>query len=330
MRGLPATAGAASNSPSPGATPAVLGAATDPRERPAWAPAPAPGFAEGEFDQWRRLIEARAGLAFTAAREPWLRGVLAERLRALDLGSYEQYYRRMLSGPEGPVEWHRLLDRLAIGETRFFRDPATFAYVQRLLRARVRAQGRAGQGHPLGLWSAGCSTGEEAWSLAMIADEVTQGVHGPGFAVWGTDLSALSIRRARRGCYSEARLDALDPERRRRHVEGEAGGERGRVAARLRARVCFARANLLDPPPSELADLDLIVCQNVLIYFRRWRRRELLAGLAGRLAPGGALLIGPGDVADWVPPGCERARTGDVLAFIRSPGCSAQESDPNG
>lgn len=291
-----------------------------------WSLQRAPAFAAGEFERWRNLIEAHSGLAFSEARETYLRTVLADRIRRLRLPDYESYLRRLdqgLGDRDARVEWHRLIDTLTIQETRFFRDAEAYAFAERHLRDRIR--GRHARKappslarRPLQLWSMGCSTGEEAYSLAILAEELTYGSFEPGFGVWATDISAAAIRRARAGIYPEAVLPQFSRQRRMRCL-GMVGVPEGsvQVVERLRSRVCCARANLLEAPDAGIVDLDLVFCQNVLIYFRKWRRREVLDAVAARLAPGGAIVIGPGDVQDWVPSGCERARDEHVLAFVK-------------
>lgn len=291
-----------------------------------WSLRRAPDFASGEFDRWRNLIEAESGLSFSDARESYLRTVLADRIRRLELPDYEAYFRRLDRGTRDPgarVEWRHLIDELTIQETRFFRDPHSFYFAEKHLRRRVRERldrtiapsvGR----RPLQLWSLGCSTGEEAYSLAILAEELTYGTFEPGFGVWATDISAAAIQRARTGRYPDSALTQFSRQRRMRCL-GMAGVPEGsvQIVERLRSRVCFARASLLDPPDAGITELDLVFCQNVLIYFRKWRRREVLDTVVRRLAPGGAVVIGPGDVQDWVPSGCDRAQDENVLAFVK-------------
>lgn len=280
-----------------------------------WAMKPLPDITAVEFRAWQELLENRSGMVLNEQRRAFLQTILATRLRELGLDSYSGYYQQVTDGPRGAVEWSHLMDRLTVQETRFFRHPASFDHLAGYLRGRLSAleSGRAWQ-----LWSVGCSTGEETYSLAMVAAEVQReaGLEGGGFGVTGTDLSLSAIARAREGCYSPRRVGELPAELQERYLQTQVDG---RLAVResLRERVCFARLNVLDLEHAPQRGMDVIFCQNLLIYFRRWRRREILSRLAERLVPGGLLVIGVGEVADWHHPQLQPVADEQVLAFTR-------------
>ncbi len=109
----------------------------------------------------------------------------------------------------------------------------------------------------------------------------------------------------------------VDPQLREKYFQPSGNEQTLAVAPVLRERICFARLNVLDLSTAPMNDMDLIFCQNMLIYFRRWRKRQIVNRLAERLAPGGILVLGPGEVTDWQHPDLERIHFADTLAFRR-------------
>lgn len=184
-------------------------------------------------------------------------------------------------------DWAALLDAVTVQETRMFRAaPQLEAFRGEVLRGLVRGS----RGRPLRLVSAGCATGEEAWTLAVIAARSGS----PAWRVMGVDLCRTALGDAAAARYHRGPPDAL-----REVPEGDRAlldcSERGFApAATLRPHVSFRRANLLDPLPAHGA-ADAILCRNVLIYLTNAAREIVLKRLVAALRPGGALLLGPTD-----------------------------------
>jgi chemotaxis protein methyltransferase CheR len=222
-------------------------------------------------------LEALVGLAPSAV----LRGRLS---RAAPLAARLAAREPHLDDPD----WAALLDAVTVPETRMFRAAAQLA----ALREQV-LPGLAGAA-PLTLVSAGCATGEEAWTLAILAAGVAQ-----RWRVEGLDLSRPALRQAEQARYHRGPPDAL---REVPQADRDAlllGAEGFEPAARLRPGVSFRRANLLDAP-LPAGGADVILCRNVLIYLTESARARVLEGLVAGLRPGGALLLG---VTDRPPPG---------------------------
>lgn len=277
-----------------------------------WALKPLADMTTEEFSAWSGLIEERTGQVLGERRRAFLQTRLGQRMRELGLEDYRAYLRRVSDGPRGALEWATLLDRLTVQETRFYRHAPSFALLEGYLSRRLREV----DAHPWTLWSVGCATGEEAYSLAISAAEVRRrAARRMDFGVIATDISQGALRQAHEARYDARRLDALDAERRARYLRGDARG--WRVAGELAERVCCARLNVLDLDQAPWTGLDVIFCQNLLIYFRRWRRRDILNRLAERLAPGGLLVIGVGEITDWRHPSLEPVADERVLAFTR-------------
>lgn len=247
-------------------------------------------------------------------RRSFLQANLSCRMREVGAADYASYYQQVTAGPRGAVEWSTLMDRLTVQETHFFRHPPSFSLLTEHLR---QCSEKYDAGQPLSLWSVGCSSGEEAYSLAICAAEAlaNRGAE-PRYGVIGTDISLSALGRSREAIYGKRRLDQVDPMVRARYFQELPGG-RYQISPCLAARVCFARLNVLELADSPMSDMDVIFCQNLLIYFRRWRRREILNRLAERLAPGGMLVIGVGEVVGWQHPDLVPVANSQVLAFTR-------------
>ncbi len=189
-----------------------------------------------------------------------------------------------------------------------------FSEVERFVRDRF-----AGKKPPqnFNVWSVGCSSGEEPYSLAMMLTELFASLQvNPYWGITATDISLPVLAKARKGHYPVRKVDLVDPLLKERYFR-RASDREYEIAAELKARICFARVNVLELHQVPFQDLDLIYCQNMLIYFRRWRKREIVTRLADRLAPGGMMVLGLGEVVDWQHPTVDRVRFDDTLAYMR-------------
>ncbi|MBX9762018.1 MAG: protein-glutamate O-methyltransferase CheR [Pseudomonadaceae bacterium] len=278
-----------------------------------WALQPLADMTATEFRDWQTLLEERTGVVLNERRRAFLQTNLSARMRELGVAEYAAYYRQVTDGPRGAVEWSTLLDRLTVQETRFFRHRPSFDVLEGYLRDRLQQ----GMSQPWELWSVGCASGEEPYSLAISAAEVLRETDKPGFyGVTGTDISLNALSKAREGQYTARGLELLDAELCQRYFVAQGEG-RFKVVPTLADRVCCARLNVLELAKAPMTGMDVIFCQNLLIYFRRWRRREILNHLAERLVPGGLLVVGVGEVAGWQHPELIPVADERVLAFTR-------------
>jgi chemotaxis methyl-accepting protein methylase len=267
----------------------------------------------GHYRLWADRFEQETGVLVDQRREPFIRRQLEQRLLELGFTDPDEYFERVLQSAAGEGERRLLLDRLLIKETRFFRHRESHDFVRHLVRNHA-GQRRGG----LHLWSVGCSTGQEAYSLALDAIDGF-GVAGriPEFAVIGTDLSASALREARAGIYPAQALLDLPKEHAMRFLE-PIGAGRFRFRIEVRSRLAFIVDNLVLRQQGFFSEgADIIFCQNLLIYFRRWRRHDTLNFLASRLRPGGHLILGPGESHDWCPASLTRVDYPGVAAYHR-------------
>ena len=242
------------------------------------------------------LIAARTGLHVRDKDRASLVKTLEARMHGANMASPEIYLQLLMSARGD--EWKILTPRLTNGESYFLRDKGQFSVlrtriVPELLRRRARER-------TLRIWSAGCSTGEEAYSLAMLCDEIVPQGEGWNVSILGTDINEESLVRARRGAYGAWAFRGLDVQLRQKYFPD--GSE---VSAALRRDVSFRVLNLRgDDWPSRatgIFDMDLILCRNVLIYFRPEAIAHALAQFAATLHNGGFLLTGHAEIAGHDP-----------------------------
>jgi chemotaxis protein methyltransferase CheR/type IV pilus assembly protein PilK len=279
-----------------------------------WSLRRLPDMDEAQFSQWQTLLEHRTGITLSSERRSFLETNLGIRMREIGCSSYQAYYEKIVSGPDAIREWSTLVDRLTVQETRFFRDPDAFRLVSDYVLTRPREQLKK---RPLEAWSVGCSTGEEPYTLAMVLNEcMGQLTLQPLFGVTGSDISKPVIEKARNGQFNPRKLLGMDEDMKSRYFR-PAERNTVEIVNSIRDRVCFTRLNVLDLDKAPMHGMNIIFCQNLLIYFRRWRRREIVKRLAERLAPGGVLVLGQGELTDWQPPGLQRVPSEHVLAWIK-------------
>ncbi len=289
----------------------------------AWLHSSPPALTDDQFAAWQQLIEARTGIDFSQHR-PILQGGLFRRLRELGDIGVEDYLAQVSRLPDGLAEWQQLLDRIAVKETSFFRQGAAFELVRSYLRKRVM------NAQTLDLWSVGCATGEETYSLAMVAsDVITRNGTRCFLGVLATDMCSEALQLARAGRYREKRLERV-PEPLRRRFFVRDGEQWYRISPALQQRICFAQANLLDADRLPALPMDVIFCQNVLVYFRRWRTKQVLDALVERLKPGGLLVLGPGEAAHWQHPALVRTAHQGVSAWLRRSDDPVPQQNPEG
>jgi chemotaxis protein methyltransferase CheR len=237
------------------------------------------------------MLEARTGQQLAANRRWRIDTALASIIRERGFDSVDQLVSRLVSGRDAALS-EQVIEALLNNETYFFRDKLPFDLllggpVKRLEQTRS-AQKR------LSVWCAGCSTGQEVYSLAMtFADEPARW-QGWTIDIIGTDLSRSAIERARGGTYSQFEVQRGLPVMQMIRWFEEVGGGDWRVLPKLRDRVRFDVRGLIEPPPHP-ARFDIILCRNVLLYFTPDMRRLAFNRLAEAIAPDGALMLGAGE-----------------------------------
>jgi len=279
-----------------------------------WTLKTLPEMTDQQFSLWRELLETRTGIYVTEQRKSYLQSSLMQRMREVGSDDYQEYYESIVRDPMGNIEWAKLVDRLTVQETRFYRDPTALEYVGKYIATHKQ---KFNKKNPLDIWSVGCSSGEEVYSLAMVASEaLSENGHSGDFLVTGTDISLPVLSKAREGRFIHRRLSNL-PEQYIEKFFTQDDAHTFSVVPDIKKHTGFAQVNILQLNQMAKTMRHIIYCQNVLIYFRQWRRQEILNHLVERLAPGGLLLIGLGEMLDWEHPDLTPVKGEQITAFIK-------------
>ncbi len=239
-----------------------------------------------QFERLRDILATFSGVYLDTARQRVLEQALARRVNVLgvDLATYEQ----RISAASGRDELYRLTELVLNHETFFFRNKPHIRALREVLLPELHK--RKPRGEPLRIWSAGCATGEEAYSLAIVALEALGLFSGRKIEITATDLSEPALAYARAGYYHGRSLTNVPPEILARYFQPH--GEGYLVSERVRQFVTFSQLNLLEPLPPHLQGVDIIFCQNVMIYFQLTTSRVILERMYNYLSEGGLLFLG--------------------------------------
>lgn len=249
-----------------------------------------PDLTEQEFNNFCQLIRQHAGIHLTTQKKELVRARLMKIMRARSLASFQDYYRQVLEDRSG-AELTLLLDAISTNQTAFWREPTHFLYLAQEILPLWSKQVR---GNPRWrFWSAGCSSGEEPYTLVMVLLDALSGYDLSGVKIHASDISTEMLAHAQRGVYPITRVEPLSPEWRRRFFQKGVNRWEGfvRVKREVRAMVQFFRLNFMDPF-SFNEEFDLIFCRNVMIYFEKPTQAELINKFYKCLRPGGYLFIG--------------------------------------
>ena len=242
---------------------------------------------DAEFRMLTDLLRRHCGLHFGVDSRYVFEKRVLRRVRELELTSFAAYHLLLRTGSGRDQELARLIDELTINETYFFRERAQLGALVSELLPELRAQ-RGGR--PVGIWSAGCSSGEEPYSVVILAREAGF-VPGVDFRVYASDISHRMLRRAREGVYRETSFRDTEPALRERYFEAAETGLR--ISDEVKRHVDFIHLNLFDASKlALLGALDVILCRNVIIYFDAADKRGAIETFHDRLRPGGYLLLG--------------------------------------
>jgi chemotaxis protein methyltransferase CheR len=259
----------------------------------------ADSLGDREFRRICALMRERAGIELGEAKRPLCQTRLIRRLRALGLRNYAEYV-ALLDDPES-TEHVEMVNALTTNVTSFFREQHHFD-----LLAGDLLPALAGPGRRIRLWSAGCSTGEEPWSIAMVVREVLGPCTGMDVKILATDIDTQVLAHARAGIYTDEQVAPVSGPRRHRFFSRGRGANDGlwRVADELRGLITFNQLNLFSPWPMR-GPFDVIACRNVIIYFDVPNKTRLVRGFHDKLSVGGHLLLGhseslPTDVSGFI------------------------------
>lgn len=271
-------------------------------------------MSDSEYALWITLLEERTGITLPELRKSFLLSKLSIRMQELGISEYKRYFAYVTHGKAGRVEWETLVDRLTVHETRFFRDTQALSFIK---DAFLEKRNFGNNNSNIHIWSVGCATGEEPYSLMMYIDKyITDKNEKCYLAVTASDISHDALAEGKKARYHSNRFTNVPQEYIDNYLEA-ADKDHYLVNSSLRKRICFNRLNLINLDKSTVGKMDIIICQNVLIYFQRETRLMILNQLVNHLMPNGLLILGAGEIIDWKNSEIKSIAYNGVLAFQR-------------
>lgn len=243
------------------------------------------------FERFSEFIKAELGIKMPSSKKTLLEARLQKRLRELNMSTHEEYCDYLFSPQGMDEELVNLVDVVTTNTTDFFREPKHFELLQDKVLPELYARG--GSGRNVNIWSAGCSSGEEPYTLAMVLSEFARQNTGFTFSVLATDISTQVLRMAVRAVYPETKIGPIPQDYRKRYLLRSKDRTRRlvRIGPDARNHVRFRRLNFMEEFSFD-GQLDIIFCRNVVIYFDRPTQETLFSRFCRKLAPGGYLFIG--------------------------------------
>jgi chemotaxis protein methyltransferase CheR len=266
------------------------------------------GLNEHELSEIRMLIEERTGIHFDDSRERFFSTRVREHLREKGYGRGMDLLRAIR---KTNVEYEALLERLLTQETTFFRYPAVFEAFEKRVLPELHVKKFWRNPRTLRVWSAGCSTGEEPYSIAITILDSLSFADAWNVEILATDVGRQALKHAERGIYSGRSMASVSEKQLANHFSKVDGGHQ--MKTRIRKLVNFAQLNLASPV--YVGRMDLIFCMNVLIYFTEERRRAMVQRFFDALEPGGYLFLGHSESISKMPVKFQAIVLGDCILY---------------
>ena len=251
----------------------------------------APRLKESEFTQIAALVYDRYGIHLTDQKRTLVEGRLAKRLRDLHLSTYSDYMEYLRLDTSGG-ELIEFINRITTNHSFFYREQDHFDFLSKTILPEIKRKLALNPAYPLRIWSAGCSSGDEVYTVAMLlreffGDSLLAVDHG----LLATDISQAALREAQAGIYGVARLKELPP-RLRASWFVKIGADQYLLSPEIRKMVMFKRFNLMTDRFPFKGQFDLVLCRNVMIYFDQPKRQSLVDSIYKFVKPGGYFFIG--------------------------------------
>jgi chemotaxis protein methyltransferase CheR len=267
-----------------------------------------------EIELFRTLLSSHLGIDFGRQQPIFLETRLRRRMMEAGARSLYEYYRMVAPGGN-PRELELLVNDVAIHETSFFRNPAQFELLQKVvLPERVSVRLRSGE-RRLQIWSAGCSTGQEPYSVAITLAESVVLPERWDLGLLASDAASRAVEQARRGRYTGVQVEGLSQARRQRFFERR--GDAYTVRPWVRRGLEFRQGNVLSGPP--WGGFDVVFCRNVMIYFDRQRQKRLAEVLEAAVTPGGYLFLGHTESLAGISAAFSLVTLGNGIVYQRHP-----------
>lgn len=274
---------------------------------------------EQQFAEWVRLLGLRIGFRESAIRKTFLVNAINKRLLVTGLADIDSYYKFLHSGEKGDFEWQQLVELLTIRETRFFRHQSSLDLVNKHAEEKLVVCNNNNEPYTYQVWSLGCSSGEEAYTLAIILDQLLDKntADNSACSIIASDISQTAINTGRMGIYQKSQLTETSSDLLKKYFT-ELPDERYQISSEIQSQVVFTNANVLEIEKNCIGLMDIVYCQNLLIYFEHEVRINILDKLAQYLLPGGLIVLGAGEIYNWNNPDMVRVKGEDILAYRRT------------
>jgi chemotaxis protein methyltransferase CheR len=253
------------------------------------------GLTAQNFSRLAQVINDASGIKMPDSKKTMLEGRLRRRISALGLRDLNAYCDYLFEGGDYEAELVHLINVATTNKTDFFREPAHFDFMTEVALPAIAAAGR----RTVKLWSAAASVGAEAYTLAMVMEEFRRNARGADYSILATDICTEVLAQAAAGRFPAAMVDPVPMDMRRRYLlqSRRPGADEVRIAPALRAKIAFARLNLMDSAYPVGNDMDFVFCRNILIYFDKPTQERVLSRLCDHLRPGGYLVLGHSESA---------------------------------
>jgi chemotaxis protein methyltransferase CheR len=246
-----------------------------------------------EFVRLSEFIHDQCGIKMPPGKKVMLEARLQKRLKSVGAATFGEYCEYLFNSPNSRDELVHMINAVATNKTDFFREPGHFSILTDTVLP-LCIDPASGSGTGFTIWSAGCSSGEEPYTLAMVLSDFAARHPGFRFSIVATDISTKVLEKAKLGIYDEERVAPVPLSFKQKYLMKSRDRSKGqvRIAPELRTLVRFERVNLMDEQYRRPELLDVIFCRNVIIYFERANQEQLLGRLCDSLKPGGYLFLG--------------------------------------
>ncbi len=245
-----------------------------------------------EFALFQKLVREGCGIQFEESRSQTLHFALWKRLQKRHLGSYQEYYHFLKNSPQGPFEFQQLIDLITNTETHFFRNPAQFDVLKQFVLPEIIWRKERLKERKIRCWSAGCSTGDEAYSIAIVLRESLPFPSEWDISILATDINRNALAHARKGVYGEKNLVQIPKDDRLKYFKLQ--DSYYDLNPEIKGAVQFEYHNLVKDPflDKRMRDVDILFCRNVLIYFDPQKTQKVIENFFHCLSPEGYLFLG--------------------------------------
>ncbi len=251
-------------------------------------------MSDGTFLKFSSFVQSELGIKMPKVKKTMLQARLSKRLRKLGMMNFDEYYDFVFS-PDGiKTELQNMIDAVTTNKTDFFREPRHFNYLVQTALPELIHNGAIKNGRKVLVWSAGCSTGEEPYTIAIVLSEFAEKCPGFWFSILATDLSIKVLKEAALGIYSEDDVEIIPIQLKKRYLLKSKDRKKGmvRIVSGLRSGIDFRRLNFMADDYGIRRERDIIFCRNVLIYFDRVTQEIVLNRVCRHLRPGGYMFMG--------------------------------------